>query len=117
MNNCLKENIDTTNKVFFNTMAEEDCKNKKFLEDKSSLEYMLFQYEHNGPMSDREMIIPATYIHLQNQIVNYKSFYEKYPMNFDYLTASAIYVSKLIEENPSIAQEIHKIKIRKVRAE
>jgi hypothetical protein len=57
------------------------------------------------------MIIAETYIHLQNQIENAKAWTNKYPLNFSYLIAAAIYVLKLIENTPDLANTIHGVKI------
>jgi hypothetical protein len=64
------------------------------------------------PNTDDELVIIETYTHLQNQIDNYKTISNKYPINFDYLVAAAEYVLNLIKTDDSIAQEIRSIKIR-----
>lgn len=64
------------------------------------------------PNTDDELVIIETYTHLQNQIDNYKTISNKYPINFDYLIAAAEYVLNLIKTDDSIAQEIRSIKIR-----
>lgn len=46
--------------------------------------------------------------HLSNQIINYKNMRRKYPINFDYLCASALYVLDKIKEDPEVAKIIKK---------
>ena len=39
--------------------------------------------------NDSNYVIAEVYAHLQNQIINYQGFRNRYPINFDYLTAAA----------------------------
>ena len=55
-----------------------------------------------------EVVVPETKEHLYNQIINYKDMKTKYPVNFDYLCAAAIYVLDKIKEDPEVAQDIRK---------
>ena len=73
---------------------------------------ILEKYNKNEIYDDHTLIIPETYKHLQNQIENIKSLSKKYPINFEDLTAAAIYVLGLVEEDFSIAYKIHSIKIQ-----
>ena len=105
------KNTEEINQIFSNSkFVYNDL--EELEKGKMAIQEILDKYNKNEIYDDHTLIVPESYKHLQNQIENIKSLSKKYPINFEDLTAAAIYVLGLIEEDPSIAYKIHSIKIQ-----